>query len=205
VEPETLVGEYIGRLEASAAHLPTERRDELVGEVREHIEFALAEAGSADEATVRNVLDRLGSPEEIVAAETRSDPLTDAEAAPMQEPSPGSRAISVETRALILLTVGAVILPFVGPLLGLWVAASSTRWTLTQKRTAALIVLVLLALPAIILLPAIIGGELTWVIGTAGCLIPFVPLSGIVAAAYLVGSSSWVVTVSRRAKASDAL
>lgn len=66
---DALVADYLGRLEAAAWPLPPERRTELASEVREHIEAALSEAGSRDEVTIRNVLDRLGRPEEIVAGE----------------------------------------------------------------------------------------------------------------------------------------
>ena len=38
-----------------------------MGEIEEHVEVALAEAGD-DEAAVRNVMERLGQPEEIAAA-----------------------------------------------------------------------------------------------------------------------------------------
>jgi hypothetical protein len=69
MDADVLVREYLGRLEAAAAVLPVNRREELVAEVREHINAALAEAGRSDEVTVRNILERLGSPEEIVAAE----------------------------------------------------------------------------------------------------------------------------------------
>ena len=41
---------------------------ELVAEIRGHIETALREEEAAGEAAVRNVLDRLGPPEEIVEA-----------------------------------------------------------------------------------------------------------------------------------------
>lgn len=199
MDPETLVGDYIGRLEALASHLPADRRAELVGEVREHVQLALAEAGVADAATVRNVLERLGSPEEIVAAEAGADFSTGHGATPTTEPGDrGSRPFSVEARALILLTVGALVLPFVGPVLGLWAVSASARWTLTQKRTAALIVVVLLAMQAVVLIPPLAGGEIAWVLGSGSFLLPFVPLAGIVAATYLVVSSSLVLTVSRR-------
>ena len=56
-----------------AAAAPADRRGELIAEVQEHIESALTEAGSRDEVTARNVLERLGAPEEIVAAETGGD------------------------------------------------------------------------------------------------------------------------------------
>jgi hypothetical protein len=65
---DRLVDDYLRRLEAAAAHLPRSRRAELVAEIREHIEAALRQEDAADEVAVRNVLERLGPPEEIVAA-----------------------------------------------------------------------------------------------------------------------------------------
>ena len=59
MEPEALVSDYLGRLERAAQPLPADRRGELIAEVHEHIESALAEAGSRDEVTARNVLERL--------------------------------------------------------------------------------------------------------------------------------------------------
>ena len=90
-------------------------------------------------------------------------------------------------------------LPFIGPAIGLWVAAGSGRWTLTQKRTAVLIFLVLSAMPFVLVVPAVLAGEFMWIVGSAGFSLPFVPLGGIIAAAYLVASSSLVFTVSRKA------
>jgi len=62
------VAEYLRRLDQAAARLPAGRRGELIEEIRGHVSEALAAIGE-DEAAVRGVLDRLGSPEEIVAAE----------------------------------------------------------------------------------------------------------------------------------------
>ena len=194
------VREYLADLDAAAAPLGTERRAELVAEVREHIDLAVVDAGRSDEATIREVLSRLGSPLEIVAAETTLEPAAfDGDQASAGTPAPVRRSLSTEAKALLLLTVGAVVLPFIGPLLGLWVAAASTRWTLTQKRTAVLLFLVLSAMPFILLVPAAFAGEFMWIIGSAGFTLPFVPLGGIVAAAYLWASSSLVLTVSRKA------
>ena len=69
MDDDALVRDYLGRLEAAAWPLTPDRRTELLGEVREHIETALGEAGQRDQATVRNVLDRLGRPEDIVSEE----------------------------------------------------------------------------------------------------------------------------------------
>jgi hypothetical protein len=160
------------------------------------------EAGPSDDTTILDVLGRLGSPSEIVAAEA-AEPRDaddgvgpDPRAAEPVERAP--RQLSVEARALLLLTVGSVVLPFIGPALGLWVASASTRWSLTQKRTAALILFVLLALPFAVLVPSALAGEITWIFTSSGFLLPFVPLAGMLVAAYLVVSSSLVLTVSRR-------
>jgi uncharacterized membrane protein len=198
MDSDSLVRDYLDDLEAAASDLPPDRRAELVGDVREHIELALAEAGGTDEATVRDVLDRLGSPQEIVAAEAVTEVQSVAATRATPPPHKDRPPLSVETRALLLLTVGAVVLPFIGPILGLWVASGATRWSLTQKRTAVLIVFSLLALPAVFLVPSIVAGEITWVFTSGGFLLPFVPLSGILAATYLVVSTSVVLTVSRR-------
>lgn len=200
MDPEAAIRDYLAGLDAAAAPLELERRAELVAEIREHIDLGLTEAGRRDESTVREVLERLGSPGEIVAAEMgTTGAVDDGRSASERQGEAPRRALSMETRALLLLTVGAVVLPFIGPALGLWVAAASTRWTLTQKRTAVLIFLVLSAMPFVLLVPAVLAGEIMWVVGSAGFTLPLVPLGGIVAAAYLVASSSLVLTVSRKA------
>lgn len=199
MDPEVAVRDYLDALDVAAALLDLERRAELVAEIREHIYLALDEAGGRDEATVSEVLSRLGSPEEIVAAEM-GGPGSVAIGVSASELTGGTprRALSVETRALLWLTVGAVVLPFIGPAIGLWVAAGSSRWTLTQKRTAVLIFLVLSTMPFVLLVPAALAGEFMWIIGSGGFSLPFVPLGGILTAAYLVASSSLVLTVSRK-------
>ncbi len=194
-----LVRDYLADLESASTHLVADARAELLGDVRAHIGLALEEAGATDDATVRGVLDRLGPPSAIVtgdAADSNDAPEVVRSAPEHHVVTP--RQLSVETRALLLFTVGAVALPFLGPLLGLWFASGSTRWTLTQKRTVALILLVLLAMPAALLVPAALAGEITWVFTSGGFLLPFVPLAGWLAASYLIVSSSLVLKVSRR-------
>ena len=128
MDTDVLIRDYLGRLEAAAVGLPRQRRTELASEVRDHIEIALAEGGRRDEVTVRNVLERLGSPEEIVASEASAA---------------GSRSSlgSVEVAALILLLLAwvALFLPFgiylwlgfgVVGLVLVWV---SSRWSTRRK------------------------------------------------------------------------
>jgi uncharacterized membrane protein len=59
------VKEYLHDLEAELWDLPRSRPQELVGEIHEHIDSALADAPARDEAEVRNVLERLGDPSDI--------------------------------------------------------------------------------------------------------------------------------------------
>jgi len=161
VDGEALVRDYLGRLDAAAWPLKVDRRAELLAEVREHIETALAEAGQRDEVTVRNVLERLGLPEEIVAAEAEAG---GAAAAPVGGRAAALAAAStwgaVEIIALLLLTVGAVLLPVIGPVIGLLFVWLSTHWTRREKVIATIIVAVLLLVPILGLLglAAVQGG-----------------------------------------------
>jgi hypothetical protein len=152
MEADALVRDYLGRLEAAAWPLAAERRGELLVEVREHIDSALAEAGRRDEVTARNVLERLGAPEEIVAAEADVARPTS-----WTPPSSGSGERrrgwgAVEIGAILFLTVGAIFLPIVGPMIGLVLVWLSTEWTTRQKWIATLIVVILLFFPVLLLL-----------------------------------------------------
>jgi hypothetical protein len=142
--------DYLGRLHAAGWGLAPARRDELVAEVREHIVEALraeASAGNQGEAVVRNVLERLGPPEDIVRAESESQ-LYGVGAAPAGYPPVGSPALAaspappyasenlwgpVEIAAVLLLALGGFVLPIFGPLIGLALVWVSSQWTRTQK------------------------------------------------------------------------
>lgn len=140
----SVVADYLRRLEAAAAPLPPARREELVAEIRGHVGDALAASGRDDEAAVREVLDRLGEPQDIVAAELEAEPAAPAAGGPqsavggygMQPP----RAVwgPVEVIAVVGLTIGAFVIPVVGPIVGLVCAIVSDRWTGREKVVAAL-------------------------------------------------------------------
>jgi PadR family transcriptional regulator PadR len=188
MDADALVHNYLDRLEAAAWRLALDRRTELVGEVREHIETALEEAGHRDGLTVRNILEGLGPPEEIIAAEGEPDAVPPAWAAtpptgPNVARAPWGAAAIV---ALLLLTVGAVLLPFVGPPLGLVFMWLSALWTRRQKLLASAIVLTLLVLPVLVLR----YGQAATSVDAVSLLIPF---GGIAAAIFLA-----VVLVRRR-------
>ncbi|HWS37507.1 MAG TPA: hypothetical protein VN408_32850 [Actinoplanes sp.] len=73
-ESDHLVAVYLARVDQAAMRLPAGRREELVNDLREHIEIARAELEEETEASIRTILDRLGDPESIVAAaDTQTD------------------------------------------------------------------------------------------------------------------------------------
>lgn len=64
------IGEYLHRLQEAMGDLPSERRDEILSEIEEHIAERMAELSTPRDADVRNVLEQMGDPDEI-AAEAR--------------------------------------------------------------------------------------------------------------------------------------
>jgi hypothetical protein len=74
-DDDQLVADYLQRLRAAAGALPADRRDELVDEISAHIAEARATGPVHAEASptyVRNVLERLGDPDDIVNAAAES-------------------------------------------------------------------------------------------------------------------------------------
>jgi uncharacterized membrane protein len=130
---DEVVNDYLNRLEVAAAGLPPARRTELLEEIQEHIDAARAAGAAADEATVRTMLDRLGEPEEIVAAalETSPAPERGLVATP---PSAG-----LELAATLLLTVGSFV-PLIGWAVGAVLLWGSRRWSTREKLLGTLVV-----------------------------------------------------------------
>lgn len=124
METDRLIDDYLRRLEHAAAHMQRARRAELVAEIRGHIDTALRQEQAAGEAAVRNVLDRLGPPEEIV------------EAAQPAAPHEQQRAGKLEIAALI-----ALIVPVIGWLLGAVLVVASRVWSGRDKLVGALLLL----------------------------------------------------------------
>jgi uncharacterized membrane protein len=121
------VDAYLRELDQELRDLPAARRRELVQEIREHIESALGEAGTGDDAEVRNVLERLGDTADI-AAEAR-------ERFGVRRLKPGVR----EILALILLPIGGFLF-LIGWLAGAILLATSNVWTSREKLIGLLVV-----------------------------------------------------------------
>jgi HAAS domain-containing protein len=116
-----LVEDYLRRLEEEARRLPADRRTELLADIREHLDDALRGVDTADEAAVRNAVERLGSPEEIVREA----------AGPQPAPAPGHGRL--EVGAIVMIAVGGLVVPVLGWLVGAVLVVSSRFWTSTEK------------------------------------------------------------------------
>jgi uncharacterized membrane protein len=124
---KTTVDTYLRSLDEELRDLPPVQRRELLEEIRTHIDSALAESGSEDEAEVRNVLERLGDPTEI-ATEAR-------ERFGVRRVKPGLR----EVITLVLLLFGGF-LYIVGWAVGAILLATSNVWTSREKVIGLLVI-----------------------------------------------------------------
>ena len=135
---DPLVEDYLRRLDAAAAGLAPDRREDLLGGIREHIEAAIASGEVTDEASLRALLDRLGEPEEIVAS--AAEPGDPVPWAPPPAPQVFYRrpGFGLELAAVLFLTIGSLLF-VVGWLAGVVMVWSSRRWTLLEKLVATLV------------------------------------------------------------------
>jgi len=109
------VDRYFERLERELADLPPQRRHDLMEEIRDHVDQALAAETDPSEADVRNVLDRLGDPAEIASEARERSGLRRASAS------------WTDWAAVVLLPFGGLLIfvPFLGVLGAMgWVAGA---------------------------------------------------------------------------------
>lgn len=128
---------YLARLEAALVPVPGFRRRELLEDVRAHIAEARSALPDETDADVLNILDRLGDPADMAAAEIgRAEPARMEyvpPSGPGQLPTPtargGSRAIEIVAIVLLLVfwPVGVVLL---------WM---SDAWTTRDKLIGTLV------------------------------------------------------------------
>ena len=141
-----LAEDYLRRLDQVSWPLPGPERAELLAEIRGHLEAGLT-PGSTD-ADVRNLLDELGTPEDIVAAAQASPDGAPVTAMPTPAPQvPASPWGAVEIIAVVALTLGAFVVPIIGPIVGIVLVWGSTHWTSREKTVAT----ILTVLPVIVL------------------------------------------------------
>jgi hypothetical protein len=139
---DILVLDYLATLWGATEDLPDEVRDDLLATVADHIAARRAVTGQED---TERVLHLIGSPEGLAAAARRGRipahltmpiglPL-----GPPPEPAPRDRSPAAEYWAVGLLTVGAFMLPFAGPIAGLVLTMMSKCLSRAHKTIAALL------------------------------------------------------------------
>ncbi|MGQ0680331.1 MAG: HAAS signaling domain-containing protein [Actinomycetota bacterium] len=121
-----LVDGYLGRLDRSLRGLPAQRREEVIAEISSHIAEGRAELADADEAGLRNLLERLGAPQEIALEARRRLGLS-------------LQPRWTDTAAIPLLLIGGVVVPVLGWIVGAIFLWMSGVWDFRDKLLATLI------------------------------------------------------------------
>jgi hypothetical protein len=163
---DALVENYLRRLDAAASTLPPDRRAELVSEIRDHLQEGLRQSGTNDEASVRNLLERLGPPEDIV---------TEA-AGPMAPTHHAVPAPEMNRFAVTSVVLGALWLLGIGSVLALvfgYRARSEIKRTEPSQSGAVLATVgIILGWVGIALLLLLAVGALGLVVGSQSAPVP---------------------------------
>jgi len=118
-----LVEDYLKRLWAEAARLPVDQARELVADIDEHLLAALPH--DASEAEVRNVLDRLGTPGELVSEAGGDTPVA---RKPLVSPVAALWCLVIAELTFILIPIAAVFWA-----VGLVFVFRATVWSQREK------------------------------------------------------------------------
>jgi len=121
-----LVEQYLKELRAASRGLSRGERRELAAQIEEHIRAALAIMPAPGEAGVREILERLGDPEEIVAEQYGPHGA---------RAGIGAQAVT----AIVLLLVGGF-LAGIGWIAGVVLLWTSQVWTTREKLIGTLVV-----------------------------------------------------------------
>ena len=144
-DDDQLVEDYLRELRNAARGLPADRRDELIEEITAHITEARQSDGSP--LAVRNILDRLGDPADIVRAAADTPPGSPAwSGAPSSAGHPAGqpatqpgRAGALELAAVLFLLLGGIVIPVLGWFIGVVLLWMSPRWTAKDKLLGTLV------------------------------------------------------------------
>jgi hypothetical protein len=126
-----MVAAYLAELERQAQHLPADRCAELLTGIREHIDAAIASGEAQTPDQVKALLARLGAPADIVAAEH-----DDLRGPVFVHAAPGTGR---ELAAVLLLSVGGLVVPVVAWVVGVVLLWASPWWTRGDKLLGTLV------------------------------------------------------------------
>ena len=133
-QPDSVVAAYLARLELALGPLPAPRRQQLLEEVAQHVAEARRELPAESPAALHQLLERVGSPEDIATAALEEDGLGRAVRASPEEARNGL----AETLAIALLLFGGFFF-VVGWLVGVVLLWASDRWRLRDKLLGTLV------------------------------------------------------------------
>jgi uncharacterized membrane protein len=121
---------YLRQLDFALSSLPWEQRNEIFSDISEHIQRELAAAGDQPGA-VDAVLQRVGDPHAI-AQEAGAPPT-------MPAMPPPARGRGLEIAAILLISAGSFLIPFVGWIIGVALLWASSRFTRADKLVGTLV------------------------------------------------------------------
>jgi uncharacterized membrane protein len=130
--PEYIIQAYLDRVSHELQDLPTRDRDEILDDLREHIHESAGPIEYASEADIRNILERLGHPQDVAneASTRHADP-------PVSEAQPEVKSELDKTPGA--LEVAAIILTALFWPIGVLLAWISQRWKTRDKVIATII------------------------------------------------------------------
>jgi uncharacterized membrane protein len=127
------VDAYLRQLDFALSTLPWDQRNEIFTDISEHIQRELAAAGD-DPAAVDDVLQRVGDPH-VIAQEAGAPPAM----SPLPPPPPPRRGRGLEIAAILLISAGSFLVPFVGWIVGVALLWVSSRFTRADKMVGTLV------------------------------------------------------------------
>lgn len=156
-----LVVDYLTRLRSEALRLPDAEARDLVADIEEHFQAAERE-GRTSEAELRTLIDRLGRPEDVVAAAAPDRSAPSAPPVPRREATTVGLLLTAEVPALtvLLLPIGIIVW-----IIGMVMLALCRRWNTSQRGTAW----VVLASGLPIAMLALAVGSLAMSVSTQTC------------------------------------
>ena len=146
---EALCADYLSRLDTALSDRSVRQRRQIVEQITEHLNEARGELSVQSEVAVRSILERLGRPEDIVAAAALSDTAG---------PSPRSPRVTRGRVALVLSLV--VLLAAVGLTVGLFESNSSPR-SRTNGRTTSTPTTVIGKAAETVTVPVVVGDSIS--------------------------------------------
>ena len=97
---DTLVQDYLSRLDTALRGMPASRREQLLAEISQHLDESRSRLPEQSEAAIRDLLDRVGQPEEIAA-----------EAMTGEEPRRHQRSVRLVAALAALAVAAAIAIP----------------------------------------------------------------------------------------------